>query len=594
MALRRFRRVWLPAVLALASLGAAGADTRLADAARAGDLAGVEDLLRAGVAADTPEPDGTTALHWAAYRDDVEMAARLLAAGADVDRANAHGATPLSLACVNANPTMVGKLLEAGAEPGLLAFGEPPLLTCARTGSVEAVELLLARGADPNVGDAWKEQTAVMWAAAEDHVPVVETLIAHGADPDAAAASGETALLFAVQGGHDATMRALLAADADVTVTSPVGAPLTHVAAGGGHHTLGVELLDHGLDPNAVNKQGQSALHAVVEARRLKHQSRRTTPGPDSFAFMQRLIAGGAEVDARLVVPPSEDIFASPDEIEAEANEADEADRADESGEADEADRAKETGETEGAAGEAIEVDEEADGADETTTNETRETGETDSADGAGDAGDAAAENDETPETAEDEQTDGEADGDEAEEAQSYLGLDGGTDLVEATPFLLAARSADLDAMRLLLDHGADPLVTTRGGNTALTLASGVVFLEGGFGQFEGPPKSDVLEAARMLLELGADVNAANDQGQTALHGAVYRAADDLIRFLVRAGARTAAEDAAGRTPLRLAEEGFNQFASRIRRERSADVLRELMGETQTAAASEANAGVGR
>ena len=563
MALRRFRRIWLPAVLALASLGAAGPDTRLADAARAGDLAGVEDLLRAGVAADTPEPDGTTALHWAAYRDDVEMAARLIAAGADVDRANAHGATSLSLACVNANPTLVGQLLEAGADPDLPAAGEPPLLTCARTGNVEAVELLLARGADPNVGDAWKGQTAVMWAAAEDHVPVVETLLAHGADLDAAAASGETALLFAVQRGYGATMRALLAAGADVTVTSPVGAPLTHVAAGGGHHTLGVELLDHGLDPNAINKQGQSALHAVVEARRLKHQSRRTTPGPESFAFMERLIAGGAEVDARLVVPPSGDIFASPDEIEAEANEADEADRTDESGEADEADRAGETRETEEAAGEAGVGDEEGD------------------------------ELNETPETGEAEETDGEAGkDDEAEEEPSYLGLDGGTDLVESTPFLLAARSADLDAMRLLLDHGADPLMTTKGGNTALTLASGVVFLEGGFGQFEGPPKNDVLEAARMLLELGADVNAANDQGQTALHGAVYRAADDLIRFLVRAGARTAAEDAAGRTPLRLAEEGFNQFASRIRRERSADVLRELMGETQTAAASGTNDGV--
>ena len=74
----------------------------------------------------------------------------------------------------------------------------------------------------------------------------------------------------------------------------------------------------------------------------------------------------------------------------------------------------------------------------------------------------------------------------------NVLGLDGGTDLVKATPFLLPARAADLDAMRLLLAHDADPLATTREGNTALTLASGVVFLEGGFGQFAGPPKSDV------------------------------------------------------------------------------------------------------
>ena len=519
MTFRRFRCGWLPACLALALLGAGGADTRLADAARNGDLAGVEDLLRAGVAVDTAEPDGTTALHWAAYRDDVKMTARLIAAGADVNRPNAHGATSLSLACVNANPTLVQHLLEAGADAALMASGEPPLLTCSRTGSVEAVELLLGRGADPNIPDAWKAQTAVMWAAAENHVSVVETLIAHGADADAAATSGETPLLFAVQLGHDATVRALLAAGADVTVTSPAGAPLTHVAAGAGHPALGPLLLDHGLDSNAVDKQGQSALHAVVEARRLRHESRRTTPGHESFAFMERLIAGGAEVDARMVAPSPESESARPDE----PDQVDEADGADEAEEADEAD---------GADGDADNPDEE-------------------------------------------------AEKDEPSPEQNVLGLDGGTDLVEATPFLLAARAADLEAMRLLLEHDADPLASTRGGNTALTLASGVVFLEGGFGQFSGPPKRDVLEAVRMALELGADVNAANDREQTALHGAVYRAADDLIRFLVDAGARTDAEDAAGRTPLRLAEEGFNQFASRIRRDRSAEVLRELTGEAQ-------------
>ena len=80
--------------------------------------------------------------------------------------------------------------------------------------------------------------------------------------------------------------------------SAPAGAPLTHVAAGAGHRALGPVLLDHGIDSNAVDKQGQGALHAVVEACRQKHESRRTTPGHESFAFMERLIAGGAEVDA--------------------------------------------------------------------------------------------------------------------------------------------------------------------------------------------------------------------------------------------------------------------------------------------------------
>ncbi len=538
---RRSPSGWLPVVLALASIGAAGADARLADAARAGDRAALEDLLQAGVAVDTPEPDGTTALHWAVYRDDVEMVTRLIAAAADVNRANRYGATPLSLACVNANPAIVNNLLRFGASPNLPAAGEPPLLTCARAGKVETVELLLTHGADPNITDDWKGQTAVMWAAAEDHVAVIETLFAHGADvnatakheavintfaPDANATPmpGVTALLIAVQQGHEASTRALLAAGADVSVTSPAGAPLTHVAAGAGHHLLGAELLDHGVDPNALDKQGQSALHAVVEARRLKHQSRRTTPGPESFAFMEHLIAAGADIDARMVVTPPQNSFDKPDE-------ADDTEEQDDAA----ADEAKATQEEEKA--------------------------------------EAEQKKEPTPD-------------------QIAQGLDFGPNLVEATPFLLAARSADLAAMRLLLEHGADPLATTKGGNTALTLASGVVFLEGGFGQFEGPPKSDVFEAVQLLLELGADVNTANIGGQTALHGAVYRGADDVLRFLVEAGARTDAEDTAGRTPLRLAEQGFNQFASQIRRERSAELLRQLDGRTGQAVKPPAHEGV--
>ena len=305
-------------------------------------------------------------------------------------------------------------------------------------------------------------------------------------------------------------MRTLLAADADVAVTSPAGAPLTHVAAAAGHHTLGPMLLDHGADPNALDKQGQSALHAVVEARRLKHQSRRTIPGPESFTFLEHLIAAGADIDARMVATPAQNAFDRPD---APDDDEEPDDAAADEAKAQEEEKAKEEQKKEP-----------------------------------------------TPDDA----------------AVIFFDLDFFTDLVEATPFLLAARSADLDAMRFLLERGADPLTTTKGGNTALTLASGVVFIEGSFGEFEGPPKSDVLEAVQLLLELGADVNTGNSKEQTALHGAVYRAADDVIRFLVEAGARTDAKDTAGRTPLRLAEQGFNQWGSRIRRERSAELLRQL------------------
>ena len=525
-----------------AALAAAERDASLAHAARTGDAATVEALLREGAGVDTPDPHGTTALHWATYRDDAEMATRLIAAGADVNRSNRYGATPLSLACVSGNPALIGPLLEVGAFPNLRAAGEPPLLTCARSGQVEAVELLLAHGANPNITDGWKGQTAVMWAAEEDHAAVVETLVAHGADIDTKATPGETALLYmAVQLGHEATVRSLLAAGADATVTDPSGASLLHAAASADHHRLGLLLLDRGIDPNISNASGQTALHAVVEARRLKHQSRRTTPGPDSFAFMERLIAAGAEIDATMSGPPAQNALDQADDGSSDGDE--EGDPEEEGGQETESldtERAVETTEVDAPVEQAEHIE-----------------GETEDAGSLDDDDEGADER-------------------KAEPDFGFAAIDNGVDLIDATPFLLAARAADLDAMRLLLDHGADPLATTKGGNTALLLAAGLVFAEGGFGQGDGPPKADVLEAVRLLLELGCDINAANASGQTALHGAVYREATETIRYLVAQGARTDAEDASGRTPLQLAEEGFNQAGSRIRRYASAELLREI------------------
>ena len=78
-----------------------------------------------------------TALHWAVYHDDREMAGQLLRAGASVKAANRYGVTPLSLACTNGNEVLVELLLKAGADPNLpLPGGETPLMTAARTGSL--------------------------------------------------------------------------------------------------------------------------------------------------------------------------------------------------------------------------------------------------------------------------------------------------------------------------------------------------------------------------------------------------------------------------------------------------------------------------
>ena len=133
-------------------------------------------------------------------------------------------------------------------------------MTCARTGSVEAVRGLLAYGADAAAVDAWHGQTALMWAAGEGHADVARVLIEHGADVDARSKGGFTALLIAVREDVPALVGHLVAAGADVNAAAPDGATPLHVATVRGHAALATTLLEHGADPNA-DGPGYTALH---------------------------------------------------------------------------------------------------------------------------------------------------------------------------------------------------------------------------------------------------------------------------------------------------------------------------------------------
>src|SRR5882672_5778648 len=111
-----------------------GDDVRLLDAVKQGDHAAISQLLggTVNVNVNIAAPDGTTALHWAAERADVETATRLVAGGANVRAANRYGVTPLSLACITGNAAMITVLLEAGADPNTaLPEGETALMTAA-------------------------------------------------------------------------------------------------------------------------------------------------------------------------------------------------------------------------------------------------------------------------------------------------------------------------------------------------------------------------------------------------------------------------------------------------------------------------------
>ncbi len=120
-----------------------------------------------------------------------------------------------------------------------------------------------------------------------------------------------------------------------------------------------------------------------------------------------------------------------------------------------------------------------------------------------------------------------------------------------ATPFYRAARSADLAVMRLLLEKGADANKPTTDHTTPLAAAAtgqGARFSGG-----EDRPEAEFIEALKLCVDKGADVNAANDRGDTAMHGAAARGADQIIQFLADHGAKMDLKNKAGRTPLDIA-----------------------------------------
>ncbi len=119
------------------------------------------------------------------------------------------------------------------------------------------------------------------------------------------------------------------------------------------------------------------------------------------------------------------------------------------------------------------------------------------------------------------------------------------------TPFMRAARSADVETMKLLIAHGADPNKAADDRNTPLIAAGtgmGARF-QGG----EDKPEADFVECLKLLVASGADVNAADDHGNTAMHGAAARGADQIIQYLADHGAKLNIKNKQDRTPLDVA-----------------------------------------
>ncbi len=453
----------------------------LIEAVKARDRVALRDLIAQEADVDAAQEDGTSALHWAAHQGDLESVRLLLRAGATPDLPNRYSVTPLMLACGRGDAAVVDVLLDAGANPdATLPEGETVLMTAARTGSVSVVRLLVARGADLDAREHWRGQTALMWAAAENHSAAIHTLSELGATVDERSSGGWSALLFAVRGGHLEAVKALIEAGADVNDTvTPLetaskkkgaaaprgrtsGTSALVVAITNAHYSLAKYLVERGANPNAAD-QGWAALHQLAYTRR-PNTDKGMPPVErvdqlDSLELAEFLLENGADPNQRQT--------------------------------------------------------------------ERFDNGERNN-----------------------------------------------LNRIGATPYLLAAKHADLPYMRLLAARGADPRQTTEGNASPLMVAAGVGIFN--VGESAGS-NAEAFDAVQLAYELGDhDVNRADERGYTALHGAALRGANPIVQFLADNGADLLAETNEQWTPLRIAD-GVHYTGTVKRADHTAELLRQLM-----------------
>jgi ankyrin repeat protein len=453
----------------------------IADAAMKRDLAAVRALLRQKADVNATQADGATALHWAAYYNAPELADVLLAAGASPTKANRDGATPLQLACISGSASMIERLLKAGADANERGLnGETPLMMAARTGSVPAMTILIEHRADVNARETLRGTTALMWATAQAHPDAVHLLVERGAD--VAARSNPAPLGRTAYLAPTARQRgAEVQADAAAAVQ-------TRGSRG------------EGAGQREVAQGG--GLTALVFAAR-----------EGDLASAEVLLAAGADIDqqtqygwtALLTATQNRNYVLASYLLEHGAN--------------------PNIGNRGGWTPLYLATDNRnIEGGDYPVR-----AGDMDHLDfiqkllaAGADVNARAKDSTETRTIF----------------TMQWLYEDG------ATPFLRASQSGDVELMKLLFEHGADPKIATVNNTTALAVASGIGWVEGV--TYEHSAK-DSVEAVKLLLDLGVDPNIDDGDGRTALHGAAHKGRNDVVQLLVDHGAKLDARDLGSR-----------------------------------------------
>lgn len=276
---------------ALLSLGAAfstaasGQET-LADLIRSGNRDAVLAAITSpDIDLNAAEPDGSTALLWATYKVDHELVRALLKAGAKANVTNHYGSSPLTEAVKLGDVDLVRMLLDARADPNSPnQDNQTALMLASSLGSLKIAELLTAKGANVNAVESFRGQTALMWAAAENHPDVVDLLIAHRADVKVRAkyddwprqmtsepraqyrqTGGLTALLYATRSGCYRCAVSIVKAGADVNQPNPDGITPLINALDNRSYDIAMFLLDKGANPSAWDMNGRTPLYVAVD-----------------------------------------------------------------------------------------------------------------------------------------------------------------------------------------------------------------------------------------------------------------------------------------------------------------------------------------
>ena len=536
-------------VSAASPAAAAPAKSAVADAAMKGDTAALRALVAQKADVNAPQVDGATALHWAVYRDDSEGVDLLINAGAKVDAKNREGVSPLAMASLYGSAAMVQRLLAAGADAKQRgASGETMVMLAARNGNPEVIKLLVGAGGDVNAKEPLRGTTALMWAAEQRHAGAVKMLVELGADHSAKSGSAGLPRNYMAPRVNTAAVK-----DAQRRYAAAVAAgrtyeeQLEYEASQGARISLGFRGLLNSRRPE-LNGRASAPGNAPAGTGSSATPARRIAPEPpslpptaddDTDVIIAGLVGTGGGGLTPLVFAAREgDIESAKALLDAGAG----------------VNQSTEYGWTPLLTA---------------TNNRHYKLGAYLMSRGAN--VNAANKGGWTPLylATDNRNIEGgdypvpKPDMDHLEYIKMLLDHDADPNarardntltrtiftmqwFYEAgcTPFVRAAQSSDTELMQLLLDYGADPFIATDNGDTALTAAGGIGWVEGV--TYEHSVKENV-EAIRMMLDLGLDANAANKEGRTALMGAALKGRNDVIEMLVAHGARVDQRDGGSR-----------------------------------------------